>query len=128
MKLREIKDKLDLLYRKYGDADVFIRDLDSGERLDPEDMWAVLVGPVFHSVYIGTEKKEGGRLMTLKDMKDYLDRLYTRYGDGEVEVFITDPDGGEPLVAEDMWAIVDGPVLHAVYIGTERRKKMSPPQ
>ena len=122
MRLKELRDKLDLLYREYGDADVFIRDPDGGEFLAPEDFWAVLVGPVFHSVYIGTEKKEGGRLMTFKDMKDYLDRLYTRYGDGEAEVFITDPDGGEPFVAETIGAVVDGLVLHAVFIEKGRRR------
>lgn len=58
MKLREMRDKLDWLCRKYGDANVFIRNPDGEEILVPEDIWATLVGPVFHSVYIETKKKD----------------------------------------------------------------------
>lgn len=57
MRVREMRDWLDQLYNKYGDADVFIRDPDGGEPFVAEDMWAVLIGPVFQSVYIGTERR-----------------------------------------------------------------------
>lgn len=57
MRVREMRDWLDLLYRKYGDTEVFITDPDGGKPLAPNDLWAILCGPVFQSVYIGTEKR-----------------------------------------------------------------------
>lgn len=58
MRLKEMKDKLDRLYSKYGDANVFIVDPDGRKVFIPEDLWAVLVGPVFQSVYMKTKKKD----------------------------------------------------------------------
>lgn len=58
MRLAEMRDSLDRLCRKYGDANVFIVDPDGRKTFIPEDLWAVLVGPAFNSVYIKTKKKD----------------------------------------------------------------------
>lgn len=55
--------------------------------------------------------------MTLKELRDKLDRLCPWYGDADV--FITAPDGGEPLVPEDLWVLHAGTESWAVVIGTE---------
>lgn len=61
MRLKEIRDKLDRLLREYGDTDVRITAPDGREVLVPGDIRAILFGPVFHAVYIGTERRKGGR-------------------------------------------------------------------
>lgn len=58
MRLKELRDNLDWLYRKYGDADVFITSPDGEKTFSPDDLWATLYGPVFCAVYIETGEEK----------------------------------------------------------------------